>query len=207
MDDGEGVNKWLRPVRVSLVGTSTGVQRAYVAQQVNWLSAFTKHDIAMAEGLQGDILLVFGKGMPETALARHADVLAPLYSSDAAMALDLRDDKKRELCIAKLGMSAENPQEIAYAAGLIPTELNQVEFEQCAVRQLLTALGSKISAIGPIKSPANPGKNGNYTSFLEVVHLSVLYDSRVEPGMTKEEVEPIRSEMIQRMFGREIIEG
>jgi hypothetical protein len=198
--EGLKVEKWLRPVRVSVTGESTAAQRDYVAQQVNWLSAVTNHDLAMGHGPRGDIQLVFGKEMPETALAQHADVFAPLYSSDAAMTQDLRSNNKRALCIAKLGMSAENPHEIVYAAGLIPAELNRVEFEQCVVRQLLTALGSKISAIGPIKSPANPGKYGNYTSILNVVDLSVLYDPRVKPGMTDEEVEPIRSDNIQQML-------
>ncbi len=207
VDDGQGVDKWLRPVRVSLIGESTAAQRDYVAKQVNWLSAIMKHDIAMAEGPQGDVRLVFNNKMPETALGRHADVFAPLYSDDAAMTQDLRGDEKRKLCIAKLGMSAENPNEIVYAASLLPNELDRVEFEQCVVRQLFTALGSRISATGQIKSPANPGKYGNYTSFLEVVNLRVLYDSRVKPGMTDEDVEPIFSDTMQQMLMHIVIKG
>lgn len=198
----QGVNKWLRPVRISVVGESTAAQREYVAQQVSWFSAITDHDLAMAEGPRGDINLVFGREMPEMALARHSDVLAPLYSSDAAMATDLRDDTIR-LCIAKRGMSTDNPHEIVYAAGLVPTELNQEEFEQCVVRQLLTALGSSISGIGPVKSPANPGKYGNYTSFIEVVMMSVWYSPQVKPGMTNEEVQPIISDMFQRLIKKQ----
>lgn len=205
VDDGLRVEKWLRPVRVSVIGEITAAQGDYVAQQVKWLSAVTQHDFAMGEGSQGDLRLVFGKNMPDTATAQHADIFAPLYSSDAAMTQDLRGDEKTKRCVAKRGMSAKNPHEIVYAAGLVPTELNQVEFEQCVVRQLSTALGSKISAIGPVKSPANPGKYGNYTSFLEVVHLSVLYDQRVKPGMTDDEVAPIFSDIIQQMMKSEVI--
>lgn len=198
----QGVNKWLRPVRISVVGESTAAQREYVAQQVSWLSAITGHDLAMAEGPRSDIKLIFGRGMPEMALAHHSDVLAPLYSGDDAMATDLRDDKMR-LCIAKRGMSAHSPHEIVYAAGLVPTELNQEEFKQCVVRQLLTALGSSISGIGPVKSPANPGKYGNYTSFIEVVMMGVWYDPRIKPGMTDEEVQPIISDMFQRLIKKQ----
>jgi hypothetical protein len=198
----QGVNKWLRPARISVVGESTAAQREYVAQQVSWFSAITNHDLAMAKGPRGNINFVFGEEMPEMALAHHSDVLAPLYSGDEAMATDLRDDKIR-LCIAKRGMSADNPHEIVYAAGLVPTELNQEEFEQCIVRQLLTALGSNISGIGPVKSPANPGKYGNYTSFIEVVMMSVWYDPRVKPGMTDEEVQPIISDMFQRLIEKQ----
>jgi hypothetical protein len=196
-DDGWRVDKWLRPVRISLAGEGAEEHRTHIAEWAATLREVTGHPITMAEGDDGDLWLVFGAETQKVALGQHAGVYAPLYSNEVAMVADLQDDGEDELCRAKRGMSTENRHEIVYAAGAIPAGLGGAQTSSCIGRLLVTALGT-----GWTKPLANdqPSKRNSYAKVakgLEIVVLKVWYDERVQPGMTVAEVQPVMNEVMQ----------
>src|SRR3546814_19125134 len=90
--DGRGQgDKWVRPRTVSLVGTTASDYRASVNEQLETLRTITGHDLALVDGADADVWLIFGAPTPNAALASHAEIFAPLYSSQAALKADLGD--------------------------------------------------------------------------------------------------------------------
>ena len=189
LDTGAGdhgrVIKWLRPLRVSLVGEGAAVYRTFVMQILEGWQTTSGHRMAVAEGDEDtDAWIIFGAETQKEALARHTERFAPLYSNEAAMVADLKNEPvvDRELCLSKRGMSTENPHEIVYAIGQVPPYLAKDDTERCILRLLLSALG------------------GGFTTDPNLL-LTVWYDSRVKPGMTDDEVQPIRREKTLRSLG------
>jgi len=199
-DPGERLSKWVRPIRVSLLGDGAEAQRDFVASRVAALRKLTGHQITMAESGDADLWLVFGADKLATAAGQHSEVFAPLYSGEAAMRADLEDDGEKELCRAKQGMSAENRYEIVYAAGSVPAELGYIKEENCINRLLITALGSAGTKPLSEDQPDKPENHAKIASALEIILLKVWYDDRVKPGMTVAEVQPVMNEKMGQLF-------
>lgn len=199
-DDGWRVDKWVRPVRISLAGEGAEAHRAHITEWAGALRDVTGHPITMAKGDDGDLWLVFGAETPKAVLKQHAEVFAPLYSDKTAMVADLADDGEKQLCHAKQGMSAENRHEIVYAAGLVPAGLGRAETSNCISRLLVTALGT--AGTTPLSSdqPSKRNIHAKVAKGLEIILLKVWYDERVEPGMTVAQIQPVMNEMMGRVF-------
>lgn len=187
VDDGGRINKWVRPIRVSLVGAGAAKHRAFVTQVLENLQTVSGHRIAMADGNDADTWIIFGAETQMAALARHAEIFAPLYSNEAAMAADLNNEPilDPELCLSKRGMSTEKPHEIVYAVGQVAPWLSEDGTQKCILRLLLTALGGSATTEA-------------------IVLLTVWYDSRVEPGMTVDEVKPIMREKTLQLLDHQL---
>ncbi|MEO3427273.1 DUF2927 domain-containing protein [Pelagibius sp. CAU 1746] len=196
-DDGGRIDKWVRPVRISLAGEGAEEHRGHVAEWAAALRSVTGHPIAMAEGDNGDLWLVFGTETPKATLGRHAEVYAPLYSNEAAMAADLQDDGEEDLCRAKRGMSTENRHEIVYAAGAIPAGLGGAQTSSCISRLLVTALGTSGTKSLSNNQAPRPDTSAKAATGIQIILLKVWYDKRVKPGMTVAEVQPVMNEAMQ----------
>jgi hypothetical protein len=174
----------------------------FVMRQLENLRTITGHRIEIAEGDDADAWLIFGAPTPEAALASHAELFAPLYSNEAALAADLNEEpvEKDKLCRSKWGTSTEHPHEIVYAVGQVPSELSEDRIQRCILRLLVSALGGVASESSTIREPEEPSEETGPEGAEEAILLTVWYDSRVEPGMTVEEIKPIMWEKLQQLL-------
>lgn len=208
-DVGDGLKKWVRPVRVSLVGEVSPLHTAIVDNRVQWLRTMTGHNVGRDDGAGGNVVLIVERDLPETALSKHAAVLMPLYSDTSAMQADLRDDGNDELCIAKRATSQAKPFEFAYAAGLVPADLSAEEAMACIHRLLVSSMTWSATKGQPLVESDDPEPDPTkkkiargLTNLLEVVFLQSTYDRRAKPGMTVEEMKPIQDRVMSKVLKR-----
>ena len=196
------VHKWVRPVTVSLTGPESVERRALVAEQLNLLRDITGHRFKLMEGNEADVWLVFGEPTPWTALANHTEVLAPLYSSQAAMAADLDDDPVATdgYCRSKWATSAEAPYEIVYAVGLVPSMLPEDRIEMCTMSLLVSALGGAEPEFPTTGEAETAEEDPNSEAFQAVIMLTVWYDDRVKPGVSVGKIKSVMAEKLGRLL-------
>ena len=196
------VHKWVRPVTVSLAGAGAAVQRASVARQLDLLRDITGHRFELVEGNEADVWLVFGEPTPQAALAGHAEVFAPLYGSEAAMAADLGDDPAAMdgFCRSKWATSAEAPYEIVYAAGQVPSALPADRIEKCTLNLLVSALGGAEPEPPAAGEPETAEDNPSSDAAQAVIMLTVWYDYRVKPGVSVGEIKPVMAERLGQLL-------
>lgn len=192
--DDTGILKWVTPVRISLAGETAEQHRDTVEVQAALIRKITKHQIEVVESDEGDLVLLFATGLPDSALADHARILEPLYVDKAAMVADLQDDGDPELCIAKRGVSPENSYAVVYAVGLVPADLNGDDTKACITRQLISAMAFSVAKGRPLVKDGSKDRNAGLGNFLQVVMLQAIYDNRVKPGMPAAGAQPIISE-------------
>ena len=201
-DDGARVYKWVRPVTVSLTGAGAADHRASVVRQLELLETITGHRLALVEGNEADVWLVFGEPTPQAALLSHGEVFAPLFGSEAAMAADLGDDPVATdgFCRSKWATSAEAPYEIVYAAGQVPSALPEDHIEKCTLNVLVSALGGaepESPAAGEAeKAEDDPGGDAAQA----VIMLAVWYDYRVKPGVSVGDIKPVMAEQLHQLL-------
>jgi len=201
-DDGARVYKWVRPVTVSLTGAGAADHRASVVRQLELLETITEHRLALVEGNEADAWLVFGAPTPQAALASHAEVFAPLYSSGTAMAADLGDEPAAMdgYCRSKWATNADSPHEIVYAVGQVPSGLPEDRIERCTMSLLVSALGGAEPESPAAGEAETPQDDPFSEAAEEVVLLRVWYDNRIKPGMTVEEVKPVMAERLHELL-------
>ncbi len=201
-EDGARVYKWIRPVTVSLTGAGATDHRAFVVAQLELLETITGHRLALVEGNEADVWLVFGAPTRQAALVSHAEVFAPLYSSATSMAADLDDDPAAMdgYCRSKWATNADTPHEIVYAVGRVPSTLPEDAIERCTMNLLISALGGaepESPTPGETeKAEDDPGSKVRR----EVIMLTVWYDRRVKPGMTVEEIKPVMAQRLHQLL-------
>lgn len=203
-DDRGHVYKWVRPLTVSLVGTTASDYRASVNEQLETLRTITGHDLALVDGADADVWLIFGAPTPKAALASHAEIFAPLYSSEAAMTADLDDQPADDnaACRSKWGTSVQAPHEIVYAVGQVTLEFERNLTERCILRLLVTALGGAEPETEPLGTGEVKGteEEARTEAAADILLLTVWYDRRVKPGMTVDEIKPIMAEKMQLLL-------
>ena len=195
---GNGILRWVRPIRISLLGTEAEANRPHVLEKVRMLRSITGHDMEVIGEGEGNVILVLETGSPKEAVTRHAGAIKPLYSNDSAMAADLA--KAPPLCRAKRGISTADRHEIVYAAGLVPAESDVEARKHCIYSLLTSSMGWNFS-MAMQDLGANASISASLSRLLPAIEQTMLkawYDDRVKPGMTMKDVRPIIDEIKQK---------
>jgi len=175
----ERIRKFDEPVRVFVINRGTPDRRAEVGAVVADVRARVNHlDIAMTDDRATANVVV--------TLVHRRDLARTIRASFGA-------DRARQIarslhpqCLS--GFAKDRQYRIRRAAVILPVDAGDFMFSDCAYEELLQALG-----------PINDDSTVPWTMFNDDVQmgffdifdqylLNILYDPRVRPGMTKDEV-------------------
>jgi Protein of unknown function (DUF2927) len=181
------IRKFDEPVRVFVFDQAEPKRRAEIAAILDDIRARVDHlDLAMTDDLQAANMVVM--------LVRKRDLyktISSVYGRDKAKQI------QRSLapqCLS--GFGKDRHYRIRHAEVILPIDAGDFTFYDCAYEELLQALG-----------PINDDSSVPWTMFNDDVQmgffdvydqylLNILYDPRIRPGMTKEEVDKLLPEVL-----------
>jgi hypothetical protein len=189
------LRRWDRPVRVAVMtGASTSPadaarDRANVAAFTRRLAQLTGADMAMGEGADVNFLVLFMTSGERTAFA---DQVAAYYPDFAPAVMSaLRDTPLDTFCTAYAFSDPGRPSVYSAVIILIRAEHPPLTRLSCVNEEMAQAMGL------PNDSPdARPSLFNDSLEFAlltehDAILLRMLYDPRLRPGMTAEEVRPL----------------
>jgi hypothetical protein len=183
----ERVRKFDEPVRIFLDSKGRPDRRPEIAAIVTDIRAHVDHlDVAITNDRQAANFVV------RLVAARDLDqTIRTLYGSDKAKRIQQTLNPQ---CLS--GIGKDQRYRIRRAEVILPTDAGDFTFYDCAYEELLQALG----AINDDRSvPWTMFNDDVQMGFFDVYDqylLNILYDPRVRPGMTKEEVNALLPELM-----------
>ena len=189
----ERIRKFDGPVRVFVVNRGEPDRRAEVAAIVADIRAHMSHlDLAMTE---------------DRATANFVVTLVPRRRLEATIRARYGHDEAREIdrklapeCLS--GIAKDASYRIRRAEAILPVDNGDFFFSDCAYEELLRAWASSTTTIrcrGPCSMTTC---RSEFFDIYDQYLLNILYDRRVRPGMTKNEVDRLLPESCCRRYGR-----
>jgi hypothetical protein len=183
----ERVRKFDEPVRIFVISAGGPDRRSEIAAVVADIRAHVNHlDVAVTNDRQTANFVV--RLVPERKLDR---TIRTLYGSDRAR--QIKQSLSPE-CLS--GIGKDERFRIRRAEVILPVDAGDFTFYDCAYEELLQALG----AINDDRSvPWTMFNDEVQMGFFDVYDqylLNILYDPRIRPGMTKDEVDAILPEVL-----------
>jgi hypothetical protein len=175
----ERVRKYDEPVRIFVVSKGVPDRRAEIAAIIDDIKGRVNHlDVALTDDRQTanfTVMLVAARDLTRTIRTR--------YGSGRARRIQQALEPQ---CLS--GIGKDDLYRIRRAEVILPVDAGEFTFYDCAYEELLQALG----AINDDRSvPWTMFNDDVQMGFFDVYDqylLNILYDPRIRPGMTKEEV-------------------
>jgi hypothetical protein len=183
----ERIRKFDEPVRIFVVSKGLPDRRPEIAAIVADIGARVNHlDVAMTDDREAanfTVTLVAKRDLRRTIRA--------LYGSDRATRIQ---QSLTPQCLS--GIGKDKRYRIRRAEVILPVDAGEFTFYDCAYEELLQALG----AINDDRSvPWTMFNDDVQMGFFDVYDqylLNILYDPRIRPGMTKEEINELLPEVM-----------
>ncbi len=182
----ERVRKFDEPVRIFVISNGVPDRRSEIATIVADIQARVNHlDVAITNDRQAANFVV-----RLVAYRDFARTIRALYGNDRATRIEKSLSPQ---CLS--GIGKDNRYRIRRAEVILPVDAGEFAFYDCAYEELLQALG----AINDDRSvPWTMFNDDVQMGFFDVYDqylLNILYDPRIRPGMTKEEVSRLLPEV------------
>jgi hypothetical protein len=183
----ERVRKFDEPVRIFVVSNAVPDRRSEIAAIVDDIRARVNHlDVAITNDRRAanfTVTLVADRDLKRTIRARYGNDRAKKIQQSLA-----------PQCLS--GIGKDERFRIRRAEVILPVDAGEFTFYDCAYEEMLQALG----AINDDRSvPWTMFNDDIQMGFFDVYDqylLNILYDPRLRPGMTKEEVDAIMPEIL-----------
>ncbi|WP_424932027.1 DUF2927 domain-containing protein [Amaricoccus macauensis] len=189
------LRRWEQPVRVavmtgpSVLPEEAARDRANVAAFTNRLSRLTGVDMALANGPDVNFLVLFMNNSEQQAFGREVAARFPSFSPAVTSAI--AETQLDTFCTAYAFSNPDQPALYAAVLILIRAEHPPLTKLSCVHEEMAQAMGL------PNDSPdARPSLFNDSLEFAlltehDEILLRMLYDPRLEPGMTAEEARPL----------------
>lgn len=190
------LRRFERPVIVRVVnGAATSVAAAQfnthaVTQYTNRLAQITGHDIRLAEaGERGNMVVFFlnRQEQPEVARQLGRYVIAPPFEVEAAFS----NSPNSLLCGAFSLSHKRTPDSYRSSVILIKSEHSEAQRMACVQEEMAQALGLTNDSRAARPSIFNDDEEFAHLTRHDALLLKILYDSRLEAGMSPAEVRPL----------------
>jgi hypothetical protein len=182
--------KWVKPVRVGVLGERRREVFPLVRLHVQHLRTITGHDIRAVGDGEIDIAVIVVARLDRANVAAHADVFRRLFRDEAAYEAYLGRIERgefRPICLSTLRTRGPS-SEIGLAVTFIPLDRGPEVVYQCVVEELAQLLG--LPNDSDEVEPSIFNDRSPYVDLTErdTLFLRVLYDPRIRPGMNYEEL-------------------
>jgi Protein of unknown function (DUF2927) len=183
----ERIRKFDEPVRIFVESKALPDRRSEIAAVVADIRARVNHlDVAVTDDRQAANFVV--RLIGERDLDR---TIRALYGTERAK--QIKHSLHPE-CLS--GIGKDNRYRIRRAEVILPVDAGEFTFYDCAYEELLQALGA-INDDGSVPwTMFNDDVQMGFFDIYDQYLLNVLYDPRIRPGMTKEEVDGLLPEVL-----------
>jgi hypothetical protein len=191
------IRKYDMPVRVFATGANRPDRKAQLAKVVADIGRRTEHlDIAMANTIDDATIVV--------TLVRDRDLLKTVqrfYGAERAREIKSSLDPQ---CLS--GFRKNERSEIEHSDVILTVDKGDFVFLDCAYEELLQALGPINDTNSVPWTMFNDQVSMGFFDIYDQYLLNILYDPRIKPGMSVEEVKAVLPEVLidVRAFVRQV---
>ncbi len=183
----EKVRKFDEPVRIFVMNMGGPDRRAEIAAVVADIRAHVNHlDVAVTSDRQEANFLV--RLVPERKVDR---TIRALYGKDRAKQIQ---QSLNPVCLS--GIGKDERFRIRRAEVILPADAKEFTFYDCAYEELLQALGAINDDASVPWTMFNDEVQMGFFDVYDQYLLNILYDPRIRPGMTKDEVNAVLPEVL-----------
>jgi hypothetical protein len=183
----ERVRKFDEPVRIFVVSKGLPDRRSEIAKVVADIRTRVKHlDVAITTDRQAanfTVTLVANGNLGRT--------IRSLYGSERAKQIQGSLDPQ---CLS--GIGKDEHYRIRRAEVILPVDAGEFTFYDCAYEELLQALGAINDDRSVPWTMFNDDVQMGFFDIYDQYLLNILYDPRIRPGMTKQEVKALLPEVL-----------
>ncbi|HLS59489.1 MAG TPA: DUF2927 domain-containing protein [Paracoccaceae bacterium] len=189
------LRRWERPVRVGLLfGESIpeavkAADRAYVENFTSRLAELTGLDMTMAGADDTNFLVLFLNREEQERFADRAALRLPGFEPSVMRAI--RATPIDTFCTAYAFSEPEDPDRYAAVLVLVKAEHPELTRHSCIEEEMAQAMGLPNDYDGARPSLFNDSLEFAFLTTHDEVLLRMLYDPRLEPGMTAAEARPL----------------
>ena len=181
------VRKYDEPVRIFVVSKGLPDRRAEVAAIVADIRARVNHlDVAITDDRASanfTVTLVAHRDLARTIRSR--------YGNDKAARIQHSLDPQ---CLS--GIAKDKLNRIRRSEVILPVDAGEFAFYDCAYEELLQALGAINDDRSVPWTMFNDDVQMGFFDIYDQYLLNILYDPRIRPGMTKDEVDQLMPEVL-----------
>lgn len=191
----ERIRKFDEPVRVFVVNDGAPDRRAEIAAIIADIRAHVNHlDLAMTDDRRAANFVV-------TLVQRRdfARTIRSHYGRDKAKQIQ---QSLHPQCLS--GFSKDQSYRIRRAEAILPADIGEFAFYDCAYEELLQPLGLINDDNSVPWTMFNDTVQMGFFDVYDQYLLNVLYDPRVRPGMTEGEIGKLLPEVLPTVRGRVI---
>ena len=183
----ERVRKFDEPVRIFVINSKGPDRRSEIGAVVADIRAHVNHlDVAVTNDRRAAnfvVRLVPGRKLDQT--------IRTLYGSDRAK--QIKQSLNPE-CLS--GIGKDERFRIRRAEVILPADAGDFTFYDCAYEELLQALGAINDDASVPWTMFNDDVQMGFFDIYDQYLLNILYDPRIRPGMTKDEVNAVLPEVL-----------
>ena len=183
----ERVRKFDEPVRIFVTSKGAPDRRAEIAAIIGDIRAHVKHlDVALTNDREAANFFV-------TLLSEHdlGGTIRARYGNGKAARIQ---QSLNPQCLS--GIGKDKRYSIRRAEVILPVDAGDFTFYDCAYEELLQALGAINDDRSIPWTMFNDDVQMGFFDIYDQYLLNVLYDARVRPGMTKEEVNGVFADVL-----------
>jgi hypothetical protein len=191
------VRKFDEPVRIFVEAGNSPQRRDELAKVVSDIRSRVNHlDIDLTSDRRAANFTV--RLVPERKLK---STIRALYGNDRARQIQ---DKLNPECLS--GIGKDETFRIRRAEVIMPVDAGDFTFYDCAYEELLQALGAINDDASVPWTMFNDDVQMGFFDVYDQYLLNILYDPRITPGMTRDEVDAVLPDVLQstRQWVREI---
>jgi Protein of unknown function (DUF2927) len=183
----ERVRKFDEPVRIFVVSASGLDRRAEIAAVVDDIRSHVNHlDVAVTNDRREANFVV--RLVPERKVDR---TIRALYGNDRAQKIQ---QSLNPVCLS--GIGKDERFRIRRAEVILPVDAGDFTFYDCAYEELLQALGAINDDRSVPWTMFNDEVQMGFFDIYDQYLINILYDPRIRPGMTKDEVNALLPEVL-----------
>lgn len=181
------IRKFEGPIRVFVINRARPDRSAAIAAVVRDIRIHVNHlDLAMADDAKHANFVV--------TLVRHrafARTVRSYYGRERAKQIQ---SSLRPQCLSGIGKDRDN--RITRAEAILPVDVGDFAFYDCAYEELLQGLGVINDDASVPWTMFNDDVQMGFFDLYDQYLLNILYDPRVRPGMTKSEVSNVLPDVL-----------
>ena len=194
------VTKWTKPILIGVGGDQHQNYLNFLSAKVNELVGLTGHPIKLAPPERANTLVVFTPSVVDDLGTRHRALFGDLYGQDPTL-IDQKIAQLRNsdtICYFGSAIGPESPFTIEFARVFISVNIPQQKIYHCILEELTQMMGLFNDSFLARHSIFNDFNNRDLSlPEHDQALLRILYDSRIKPGMTKEEALPVAWQILR----------
>jgi hypothetical protein len=185
------LTRWETPLKVALVGDVNERYIGYARDHLKEMATISGLPVDLAGPDDANVVVIMSPEPFDQALTTYRDIYRPFFASEASMDRITARMKAEATCFGHLITDDARPNEIIGAVILIPTDMGRFVVRACIIEELTQAMGLFNDSDDIEPSIFNDSSPNMTLTDHDRILFRLLYDSRLQPGMSWDEAEPI----------------